>query len=110
MKTKTKKKSTSKRAQLEATLERATLASVEAEKAVEARDLKRAIAAVSKCNALTCEALAMGSAQGQLGMVQNLMPNAVYYTRVLSELSVDPFDAVSRLTIGSSIQAAGGAL
>lgn len=106
MKTKAKKTS-SKRQALETVLERATVAAIAADKAVESRDLKRAIAAVSKCNALTCEALALGSAQGQLNMVQNLMPNAVFYTRVLSELAVDPFDAVARLKIGSSINASG---
>ena len=103
----TKKKSP--RTTLEATLERAATASVEAEKAVASRDLRRAIKAVSKVNAITCAALALGAQQNKLGLVQNLMPNAVYYTKVLSELSVDPFEAVERLRVGSSIMAGGAA-
>lgn len=93
---------TKNRKQLEAVLERATVAAMAADKAVETRDLKRAAPAVRQVLKLTCEAMALCS-PAQLNVLQNLMPNAVFYTRVLSELAVDPFDAVARLKIGSSI-------
>lgn len=84
-------------------LERAEVASTAAQRAVDARDAKQAPGLIYETLVHTLEALALAARAGQLGVLQNLTPNAVFYVKVLTALNVDPFDAVRGIGIGSSI-------
>lgn len=84
-------------------LMRAETAGQAADKAMDARDAKQAPALLFETLSLTLEALAMCARAGQINALENLLPNAVYYVRVIQALSVSPFDAVKKIGIGSSI-------
>lgn len=84
-------------------LERAETAGQASNKAIEARDAKQAPALIYETLTLTLEALAMCARAGRLNPLENLLPNAIYYVRVIQALEVSPFDAVKKIGLGSSI-------
>lgn len=90
---------------IEQALERAIVSGQAAEKAIEARDSKQAPALVYETLHMTLEALALCARAGQLNSLQNLLPNAVYYVRVLNAFDKSPFDEIEKISIGSSVGA-----
>lgn len=86
-----------------AALERAEVASAAAQKAIDARDIKQAPALIYEVLGLTLEALTLCARAGQLNALDNLVPNVTFYVRVLNALNADPFDAVRKIGIGSSL-------
>lgn len=89
--------------QITEALERAEVAAQATDKALEAHDAKQAPALIYETLTLTLEALALCARAGQINPLENLLPNAVFYVRILQTLSADPFTAVSKLKIGSSV-------
>lgn len=88
---------------LTAALYRAEEASRAADAAITARDASQAPALIRETLALTLEALAMSARVGALNPLENLLPNAVYYVRLLQVFEASPFDAIAKVKIGSSI-------
>ncbi len=90
---------------INAALERAEVSAQVAQRAIDARDTKSAPALIEETLAHTLDALALCARDGRLNVLENLLPNAVYYVRVLGALNADPFDAVRKIGCGSSINA-----
>lgn len=89
--------------EMTAALERAEIAGHAAQKAIDARDAKQAPPLIYEVLTHTLDALALCARAGELNALQNLAPNVTYYVRVLTALAADPFDAVQRIGLGSSI-------
>ncbi len=83
----------------------AEVSSAAAQKAIDARDINHAPPLIYETLAHTLEAMALAARHGELGVLQNLMPSATFYVKVLTKLAADPFDGVNAIDIGSSIGA-----
>lgn len=92
-----------KQDQITQALERCETAHAAAEAAIIAKDAKQAPPLVFEALAVTLDALALCSRANVINPIENLLPSAVYYVRLLQTLAIDPFDLAQRLTVGSSI-------